>query len=70
MSVFTGAVEGGYRLDVAADETDVGLAEACLREGRVALGGGDAARRRCSIVACRCGMAILVGLAGFSFVEM
>jgi len=66
-----GAVEGGYRLDVAADETDVGLAEACLREGRVALGGGDGSG---AAAVFNRGLSLwngdpLVGLAGISFVE-
>ena len=36
------AVSGGYRLDAAPDETDVAFAEALLRDGRAALGRGDA----------------------------
>jgi len=36
-------VPGGYRLDAGPDETDVGFAEALLRDGRAALGRGDAA---------------------------
>ncbi|MGO9872246.1 MAG: BTAD domain-containing putative transcriptional regulator, partial [Acidimicrobiia bacterium] len=34
---------GGYRLDAAPDETDVGFAEASLRDGRALLGRGDGA---------------------------
>jgi len=36
------AASGGYRLDAGPDETDLGYAEALMRDGRAALGRGDA----------------------------